>query len=508
MFHAIEKYKLPAQILLGVIGLSFVFAGGYSLTLTGSDYITEVGNNKISSADVTDALRRVQQNGQKIDEQTIYQSLLDQAYLLQGAQNLGVAVSVEQIKKIIVADPEFQENGHFSEDKYRQFLQQSGLNEQTLIAGLRKELMIRTLFNLTQAGNLVSDQQARQMLTLLHSPRQIQTISFSVENFAPKVVLDNSKLKEFYEKNKSKYFLKEGIKFEFIGLSPLEMAEKQTVNEEEIKEAYDQLAVSASEPKPALADVTKQLTEQIKHNKAIKAVLAAKETLSDLTFNNPDSLEPAAKKLGLTIIKMDKDWVTLDIAKEQKLPQNMQDALFSSEVLDKRHNSDLIDLGNNQYLVVRALDVRKEHQASFDEIKDQVQKDYIEQESKKLAINEANKVLQKALNNQNIEHSWSSVNNITPQNASMIMGEEDFKNWIKAKPQNEKAAYVLLKQGDVPILVKVNSILPPPELNSALSNMKNLLTQNEGQQLLLSTLEWLKANVKVKSGKQKLDNND
>lgn len=316
MFHAIEKYKLPAQILLGLIGLSFVFAGGYSLSMTGTDYIAKVGDIKISTADVSDTFRRVQTQGASVDKQTVYQGLLDQAYVQQGAKNLGVSVSLDQIKQIIIKDPAFQENGQFSKNKYQQFLQQSGLREEDLIDAFRKQVALQTMYNLIQAGNMVSDQQAEQMITLLQSPRQMQTMAFSSDQFIQKVAVDEAKLKAFYEKNKKNYFLNQAIKYEYLSLSASELATKQTVSDSELQEAYNQLPVAASETKPTLETLKATLTQQIQQRKAIKALQEAKDTLTDMAFNHPQSLQPAADKLKLPIHKMDQLWLTSDEAKK------------------------------------------------------------------------------------------------------------------------------------------------------------------------------------------------
>ena len=48
MFHIVEKYKTPAQIVLGIIGLTFIGFGANNLSSPGSDYIVKVGDEKVS----------------------------------------------------------------------------------------------------------------------------------------------------------------------------------------------------------------------------------------------------------------------------------------------------------------------------------------------------------------------------------------------------------------------------------------------------------------------------
>ena len=54
MFHIVEKYKTPAQIVLGIIGLTFIGFGANNLSSPGSDYIVKVGDGEGQRACFTD----------------------------------------------------------------------------------------------------------------------------------------------------------------------------------------------------------------------------------------------------------------------------------------------------------------------------------------------------------------------------------------------------------------------------------------------------------------------
>lgn len=509
MFHIVEKYKTPAQIILGAICLSFVFAGGYSLAVPGSDYVSKVGDIKIKINDVNDFQRRLQNaSGNPVSKQLAYETLRDQAYIQQAANDMNINVSISQIKQVIASDPSFQENGKFVEAKYRAFLQQSGMTEEALINGMRKQYAMQTMLNLMKAGNLVSDVQARQMINLLQSARQVQTITFPAANFVSQVAVDDSKLKAYYEANKKRYYLPQAVKYEFVQLSAAELGAKETVSEAELQEAYNQIPTSASAPKPSLESVKARLTQEIQIRKGAAVVAKMKETVSDLAFNNPKTLQPINDKLGLQIHKVDQGWVTRDMANANRMPKALQDVLFGNDVLVKRYNSEPVDLGNGTYWVVRALDVRKEHQASFAEIKAQIQQDYIAEEAKKLATASAKQALEN-LNKGDISSlSWSPSTDLTPQQAVAMMSRDDFQLWIKAKPANNKPAYILLTDQQNPVLVKINAIKPPQDMGNVLPQAKQIISENLAQNLAIANLQWLKNRYKVKQGVQKLDTAD
>ncbi|PIT28244.1 SurA N-terminal domain-containing protein [Snodgrassella alvi] len=509
MFHIVEKYRTPAQIILGVICLSFVFAGGYSLAVPGADYISQIGDTKIRINDVNDFQRQVQNaSGNSVSKQWVYDNLVEKAYIQQGAYDMGISAPIDQIKQVIASDPSFQENGKFVEAKYRAFLQQAGMSEANLVDGMRKQYAVQTMLNLMKAGNLVSDVQAKQMVNLLQAKRQVQTVTFPAANFAKQVTIDDNKLKAYYEANKKQYYLPQAVKYEFVQLSAPELGAKESVSEAELKEAYDQIPSSASAPKPDLENVKAQLTQEIQVRKGTALVAKMKENVSDLAFNNPKTLQPIKDKLGLQIHKVDQGWITRDMANAGGMPKALQDVLFSNDVLVKRYNSEPVDIGNGTYWVVRALDVRKEHQASFAEVKAQVQQHYIAAETKKLATEAAKQTLDAINKGTNPALSWSPSTDITPQQAAAIMSKDDFQSWIKAKPANGKPAYILLNDQQDPVLVKIAAITPPQNMDNVLPQAKQVISENLAQNLATSNMQWLKSRYKIKHGAQKLETGD
>jgi len=196
------------------------------------------------------------------------------------------------------------------------------------------------------------------------------------------------------------------------------------------------------------------------------------------------------------------------MANASGMPKALQDVLFGNDVLIKRYNSEPVDLGNGTYWVVRALDVRKEHQASFAEIKAQIQQDYIAEEAKKLATASAKQALEN-LNKGDISSlSWSPNSDLTPQQAVAMMSKGDFQLWIKAKPANNKPAYILLTDQQNPVLIKINAIKLPQDMGNVLPQAKQIISENLAQNLAIANLQWLKNRYKVKQGVQKLDTAD
>ena len=119
MFDIVQKYSTASKIVLGIIGLTFVVAGGVvagSGAVSGDNYLVKVGDQPVTLEKLREIAK--QRDGEITDQvqKDILLALTQQAYLLEGAKRMGVVVSDEQLKKIIMQQTVFQENGVFKEE--------------------------------------------------------------------------------------------------------------------------------------------------------------------------------------------------------------------------------------------------------------------------------------------------------------------------------------------------------------------------------------------------------
>ncbi|MCI4054115.1 peptidyl-prolyl cis-trans isomerase, partial [Klebsiella pneumoniae] len=91
------------------------------------------------------------------------------------------------------------------------------------------------------------------------------------------------------------------------------------------------------------------------------------------------------------------------------LPENLINAIFSDDVLKKKHNSEVLSINNEIAWVVRAKEVREEKTLPFAEAKDAVRQAYIRTEAAKLAENKAKDVLTQLNGGKAVDVKWSEV---------------------------------------------------------------------------------------------------
>ncbi|WP_241086349.1 SurA N-terminal domain-containing protein [Candidatus Vondammii sp. HM_W22] len=94
------------------------------------------------------------------------------------------------------------------------------------------------------------------------------------------------------------------------------------------------------------------------------------EQLSDLAYEDPDSLEPAADALGMQI--KESEWFSHDGGKGVAESLKVVSTAFSEDVMTEGHNSEAIELGAEHVVVLRVLEHEEAAVKEFDRVKDDI----------------------------------------------------------------------------------------------------------------------------------------
>lgn len=613
MFHTIEKFRGTAQVLLGLIAVSFVGFGVSSFQLSSNDnYIVKVGDEIITRQQLDEAIRNTQQAGGVANRQSVFQTLLDQAYLMEGARQLGVHVSDEQIKQNIVDNPMFHDaNNKFDQTMFENYVARNFASEEQFMEQERRRLILVSLLDTLGVG-AAADVQANLLIQAQLAPRQVRSVPIVPEAFATKVATDDATLQKYYDAHKADYVLPQAVKYEYVVLSPKLLAEKETVSEDEIKQLFEtqkkslsskrrlahilfsvlkdadatvrakakadaeKVAAELSQQPEKFAQLAKQysqdvgtkdkggdlgefakngalgsqsledaafalkegeisgvvesdfgyhiiratdvdsgdleskrvqLTQQVKEKKGQAAYNKLREALSDAAFVDSGSLKSAADKLGLTVQVHD-EWFSKPKADDKQatavVAPAVVDALFSPEMLSKKHNSEGISV-NGETWFVRVTDVRPETTQTFAEVKDKVRADLVAVESSRLAKESGEKILKELREGKVVELAWSPYQTANPQQLRIALPAKEFKQFMTTVPKEGKPAYVLLDTQPAPQLVEVKAIESLAGDTQLMQQARQITAQNSGNNLIEAFIDSLQGQIKTQQGSQTLE---
>ena len=120
---------------------------------------------------------------------------------------------------------------------------------------------------------------------------------------------------------------------------------------------------------PSFEEMREELRQDLVEAAAEAELSDAVIRLEELAFEHPDLQRPAEV---LDVPVEETDWFSLDDPKGPAREQRVRETFTSDEVLERGYNSDLIELGDDRYMVVRKLDRRDPEPMALEEVRDEI----------------------------------------------------------------------------------------------------------------------------------------
>jgi len=119
-----------------------------------------------------------------------------------------------------------------------------------------------------------------------------------------------------------------------------------------------------------LAEVRDELTDQLLSAERGDLFYEKSETLSNIAFEQPDTLQGAADELELEI--KDTGWVSANDGTGIAAHDSVREAVFSEDVLDNGNNSAAIEIGTDHVIVLRVLERQEAARQPLDAVREQI----------------------------------------------------------------------------------------------------------------------------------------
>jgi peptidyl-prolyl cis-trans isomerase D len=147
-------------------------------------------------------------------------------------------------------------------------------------------------------------------------------------------------------------------------------------------------------PVKSFAELRPQLEAQLRQQQAQRQYAEAADTFSNLVYEQPQSLQPAAERLKLTV--QTAKGVLRNPAPGQTGPlanARLLGALFAPESIASKRNTEAIDVGGSQLVAARVVEHRPAHTQPLAEVREQARSRLVAQRAAELAKEEAEKQL-------------------------------------------------------------------------------------------------------------------
>lgn len=128
-------------------------------------------------------------------------------------------------------------------------------------------------------------------------------------------------------------------------------------------------AVRGGSTRP-FAEVREQILAEVRNERAEQQFYDQAEQLANLTYEHPDTLEQAASQLALTV-KQSEPFTRRGGAELLANPR-LVSAAFSEDVLARGNNSEVIEVGRNHLVVLRALQHQPEMRRPLESVREDI----------------------------------------------------------------------------------------------------------------------------------------
>lgn len=493
---------LVAWIVIILIAITFTLFGVdyYMQSHQASSAEVEVNGEGISKQAYEINYRRARQQrdaaqmtaaSDKALKKQVLEDMILNEVTVQSARNNGFEVSIEQANAAILSIPQFQEDGHFSAERYQQALSGAMFTPESFQMEVRQGMLLNQQRFAFMGSAFALPSEIKRFVKLYMQTRNYEYLKIPTAILMKDSKISDQAINEYYQKHKKEFIAPEKVSIDYVRLSMQQLKGQIKISDDEVKRYYDenqsnfltpaqwQVAhILFAVPEDASADIQDQMKQkaeeayqmleknpeqfsefvktksddklsiandgllpwlvagQSQFDKAlaslttpgqitapvksangfeifklvaykpaklkplntvqteIKDQLAgelsqtkyaqALEQLSDLSYQSPDSLQPVADDLKLTIEKTE-PFTRQGSAAGLANNKDVVNAAFSHDVLELGNNSEPVQLDNDSVIVLRVNKHIPATEKSFADVKDHIAKKLARKNAEKLA---------------------------------------------------------------------------------------------------------------------------
>lgn len=374
--------SIAVKIILGLIILSFVFAGvGSYITGGGNNAAAKVGSTEIARGEFEQAYQNERNRMQSQLGDYFSQMLADPGYvesfrksvldrmindvlLEQQAESLGLRISDSQIRTMILEMPQFQTAGQFDQEVYQAALRRAGFSAESFAEYMRRDLMRNQLVTALQGSEFVLQGEIDTQSKLIAQTRDIRTVTLSVADLAKDIELTDEQIEQYYQENPAAYTRPEQAKVSYIELSAETLKSQLEVSDEEAQKYYQEhLDKYSTEEQRKVSHILVQGDDEAKAQ-SILDELSAGADFATLAEEKSDDF-------GSADVGGDLGWIERDV-----MDPAFEDAAFALETIGDITGLVKSDFG---YHIIKLDELKASQAQSYQEVAAEIKQELIDQ---------------------------------------------------------------------------------------------------------------------------------
>ena len=361
MFNTVRKHqKLLQLVLMLFIVPSFMMFGisSYSSFMDKETDLVKVNGKPITGQEVeTAAKRQAERVGGNLQiaqslpfKQAILNELIQQRILGFAVADLHLQVGKEALVKSLQGIPQiralYRQDGSFDDARFKQLLASNGMNEEQFYASQAFDFKIGQLVNAVARTEIGTPKLSEIISKLYETERQVQALAFNAKDYLGKVNPSQDELQAFYNANAKLFESPDFVDVEYIVLK--------------------------ADPK----EDTKVFGDKA-------------DQFANMTYDQSDSLKPAADKLKLAV----QTQKGLTRAGPAGLPKDhplanpkVVQSLFGDEALKNKRNTEAVQTAPGTFISARVVTFHPAQIMPYQDVAAEVKRQVSQRAAMKLAL--------------------------------------------------------------------------------------------------------------------------
>lgn len=248
-----KAQSIVIQAIVVIIALVFIFWGVGTNMMNNREAAIVINDEEISFQDFQTAYERAynrirDQFGGNVPQgllenlgikEQVTNQLIQEALLRQGAAEMGIVVSREEIRSTVQNMVQFEENGEFNMEKYSTLLAANGFTPTSFEESIKVDLLAqKASLGISGFASSASDYEIDDLYRLEKSTVAVNYVTIPREDFTDSVVIDDEALTDWYTTVQDNYKTEPQLKIKYLDFSYATVGEKVSLDEAIIEKHY------------------------------------------------------------------------------------------------------------------------------------------------------------------------------------------------------------------------------------------------------------------------------
>ncbi|WP_028581124.1 SurA N-terminal domain-containing protein [Desulfogranum japonicum] len=248
-----KRQSIVSQGIVLIIMIVFVFWGVGTYMNKGGNAAAIVNGTEISRQDFGQSYERTadryqkQFGGQMTPEmmkslglrRQVLEQLIQRELLRQGAEELGLQISEEELQRTILEMDAFQAEGAFSEELYRGLLSGKGFTPTSFEKGLKEDLIIQKVSGTLGTFTDVTPAELEAWKDFAREEIRLGYVAFSADSYTEEVEVTDEKLTEWYKDNGEQFKTDPQVQLKYLYYTFADAAAAVHITEDDVRNRYD-----------------------------------------------------------------------------------------------------------------------------------------------------------------------------------------------------------------------------------------------------------------------------